>query len=62
MIIGLSTIFLGFFLCYHADFLVSKAVWVWKINLLISEYFILIYQSIDYFLFYFHATCSLTCQ
>ena len=26
VIIGLSTIFLGFFLCYHADFLVSKAV------------------------------------
>ena len=25
VIIGLSTIFLGFFLCYHADFLVSKA-------------------------------------
>ena len=54
--------FLRFFLCCLADFLVSKAVWVWKINLLISEYFILIYQSIDYFLFYFHATCSSTCQ
>ena len=45
---------LRYFLCYRSDFsTVFKAVWVWKINLLISYFTNLSLKYIDYFLFYF---------